>query len=69
MDVLKCAAALLLIILLGGVGWILTHLRKIKRELVADEAMPKPGPRTNFLILLIAVLTGLSGLLIAFLVH
>ena len=69
MDLLKIVAALLLMLLLGAVGWALTHVRRIKRELIADEAMPKPGPRANFLILLIAVLTGLSGLLIAFLVH
>ena len=69
MDLLKVVAALLLVLLLGAVGWALTHVRRIKRELIADEAMPKPGPRANFLILHIAVLTGLSGLLIAFLVH
>ena len=67
MPVLKVAAAIFLLIILGTLGWIATHLRKIKREVVADEAMPKPGPRTNFLILLCVVLTGLLGLLTTFL--
>jgi hypothetical protein len=69
MNIIKCGAALVLVLLLGGLGWVLTHLRKIKRDLIADEAMPKPGPRTNLLILLIVVFTGLSSLLITFLVH
>jgi hypothetical protein len=69
MNVIKCGAVLVLIVLLGGLGWVVTHLRKIKRELVADEAMPKPGPRANLLILLIVVFTGLSSLLITFLVQ
>ena len=65
--ILKIVAAIFLIIILGALGWIATHLRRINREIVADEALPKPGPRTNFLILLCVVLTGLLGLLISFL--
>jgi len=49
MVVLKIAAALLLALLLGAVGWVVTHLRRIKRELIADEAMPKPGPRETLI--------------------
>jgi len=65
----KIVAAFLLVFLLVAVGWVLAHLRRIKRELIADEAMPKPGPRANLLILLTVVLIGFSGLLVAFLLH
>ena len=69
MPVLKIAAAVLLVLLLGGVGWILTHLRRIKRELLANNAMPRPGPGSNLLFLLVIVFIALSGLMIAFLFY
>jgi hypothetical protein len=69
MVVLKCAAGLFLVILLGIVGWVLTHLRRIKREMIANEAMPRPGPGANILLLLCVVIFALCSLLVAFLIH
>lgn len=67
MIALKIAAAFFLLVLLAAIGWIVTHLRKIKRELIANEAMPRPGPRANFLLFVSVVLIGLSSLLIVYL--
>jgi hypothetical protein len=64
MTVIKAVAAVALAGLLVGLGWIVTHLTRIKRELRADEAMPKPSPRTNFLLLASVVVTALIGLMI-----
>lgn len=66
MTALKIIAGLMLLALWGGVAWTIDHHRRIERELVKDEAMPRPGPRANFLVLVCAVLTGLSGLLLYF---
>ena len=68
MTGIKAIAVLILLGLLGGLGWVITHLRGIKRELQADEAMPKPSPRANFLLLVAVVLTALSALMTYFLV-
>ncbi len=64
MTAVKVVTAVVLLGLLVGLGWVVTHLSKIKRELQADEAMPKPSPRTNFLLLVTVVLTALIGLMI-----
>ena len=69
MEVLKIAAALMLVLLLAAAGWTLTHWRKIKRELVSDDLMPQPIPGENLLLLLTVAFLGLSGLLCAFLLH
>lgn len=53
-----------LVLLWSGLCWVFLHQRGIRRELIKDEAMPKPGPRTNFLVLVGAVVTGLSGLML-----
>lgn len=60
----KIIAAVVLLSIWSVVGWIVAHKRGISRELVKDEAMPQPGPRTNFLLLVGVVLTGFSGLLL-----
>lgn len=69
MEVLKIAAAIMLVLLLGAAGWALTHGRRIKRELISNDLMPQPVPRRNFLFLLTAAFLALSGLLISFLLH
>lgn len=66
---LKCAATLLLTVQLGVIIWAVTHIHRIKRTLIADEALPKPGPAGNILVLLITVLGALTALLIVFLFH
>ncbi len=69
MDIiLKWVAGLLLAILLGVAGWILSHWQKIRRELIKDEAFPKPAPRNNILVLLTVVTLALASLLVAFIV-
>ena len=69
MEVLKIAAAIMLALLLGAAGWTLTHLRKIKRNLIANDLMPKPIPRQNFLFRLTADFLGVSALPVAVPLH
>jgi hypothetical protein len=67
--ILKIAAAISLAVLLGGIGWAVTHLAGIKREMIADGALPKPAPARRVLILIIAVLFAFSVLLTGFLFY
>ena len=64
MLALKLLGGCFLICVWTGVGWLIAHRRRIERELVQDEAMPRPTPKANFLVLIGAVLTGLSGLVL-----
>ncbi|MEO5917842.1 MAG: hypothetical protein ABIS50_26655 [Luteolibacter sp.] len=66
-TILKTAAAVLLVVLLSLIGWALTHLRKIKRTLNEDGALPKPAPRANIIVLITVVLSALCALLVPFL--
>ena len=59
----------MLVLLLGAAGWALSHLQRIKRDLLANDLMPQPTPRRNFLFLLTVAFLALSGLLIGFLLH
>ena len=68
MSALKIIAGLALVALWTIAGWVIAHHVGISRELVKDEAMPRPGPRANFLVLICTVVTGLSGVLIYLLV-
>jgi hypothetical protein len=63
---LKWAAGLLLVILLGVAGWILSHWQKIRCELINDEALPKPAPHNNIFVLLTVVTLALASLLVAY---
>jgi hypothetical protein len=62
----KIIAAISLLGLWIGVGWIMLHQRRISRELVENEAMPRPGPRATFLVLIGAIVIALSGWLLYF---
>lgn len=62
-------AAISLVMLLTGIGWAATHLARIKREMIADDAMPKPAPARRILILFITVLLAFCALLTAFLFY
>jgi hypothetical protein len=66
---LKCVATLLLLAELGAVGWAMSHMLKIKRELIADEALPKRAQRANIVVLITTVLLAFSALLVAFLLR
>ena len=66
---LKCVAAVALVALFSLAIWGITHLRGIRRELEANDALPRPVPRTNFLLFLSVVFIALSSLLIAFLFY
>lgn len=68
-EILKIFAGLLLAVILGGVVWALSHVRRIRRKLEENEALPREGPRQNILVLITAVLLGLSGLILAYLLH
>jgi hypothetical protein len=67
MPGLKIAAALALVVLLGAAGWGLTHWRKIKGELLANDLMPRPGPDANVVLLYTVAFLALSGLMLFFL--
>ena len=62
----KIIAAISLLCLWSGAGWLIAHRRRISRELVADEAMPRPGPRATLLVLIGALFIAFSGLLLYF---
>ena len=65
MLALKFLGIVLLIALWGGIGWMIAHRRRIERELVKNEAMPRQTTSGwNFLLLLAVVVTGLSGLIL-----
>lgn len=67
--ILKIAAAISLVCMLWGIGWAVMHLAGIKREMIADGAMPKPAPALRVLILVIAALFTFSALLTGFLFY
>ncbi|MEO5713325.1 MAG: hypothetical protein ABIT37_07535 [Luteolibacter sp.] len=69
LSLLKIAAAISLVVLIAGIGWAVTHLARIKREMIADAAMPKPAPARRILILIIAVLIAFVALLTGFLFY
>ena len=56
----------ILVILWCAAGWVLAHQGRIKAELRRDEAIPKPAPRANLILLWGVVLVGISGLLLYF---
>jgi len=56
----------LLLALWCGAGWVLAHQGRIKAELRQEEALPRPAPRANIMLLWVVVLVGLSGLLLYF---
>jgi hypothetical protein len=60
----KIVAGVVLTCLWGGVGWIIARERRISRELVENEAMQRPGPRANLLVLIGAVVAAFTGLLL-----
>lgn len=67
MLAIKIAAAFMLVILLCLAGWTLTHLGRIKSQLIANDLMPRETPRNNFLIMLSAAFIAICVLLLAFL--
>lgn len=69
MELLRIAATILLVLLLGAASWTLTHWRRIKKELIANDLMPQATPSHNFLLFLSVAFIALSGLLIGFLLH
>lgn len=69
MSFLKIAAAIMLVLLFSAAGWVLSHLQQIKCDLLANDLMPRPTPRRNFLFLLTVAFIALSGLLIGFLLN
>jgi hypothetical protein len=62
-------AALFLVAIWSGVGVLIARHGRIERELVKDEAMPRPAPRATFLVLVGALFTAISGGLIYFVFH
>ncbi len=64
MSAVRIVAVLVLVALWTIVGWVIAHHLRVSRELVKDEAMPRPAPRANFLVLISTVVLGLSGVLI-----
>ncbi len=65
----KIIAGVFLVAVWSGVGSIIAHRRQIERELVEDEAMPRPAPRATFLVLVGTLLTAISGWLIFLVFH
>ncbi len=59
----KIIAGIFLVILLGGFSWALTHWRKIKREMISHEALPKSAPRSFLLVIAMTIMIVLSSLL------
>ena len=51
------------------VGWMIAHHRPIERELVKAEAMPRPAPRANLLLLLCVILTVFTGWMLYLVFH
>ena len=60
---LRAGAGVALLGLLTCIAWVLTHLRRIRREALKDEAMPRSGPKANFLVLIGTVAIALVSLL------
>ncbi len=58
-----------LIVVWSFVGWTIAHHRRIERELVKDEAMPRPAPRANLLLLLCVILTAFTGWMLYLVFH
>jgi hypothetical protein len=63
---LRGAAAIVLVLLWAGAGWAFLRRRRLRRELVADEAMPAPAPRALVFVVLTALFVGFSGLMLYF---
>lgn len=66
MTATKVTASVALLFLWSLVGWIVAQRRRIYREMVRDDAVPRPVPGANFLLLLSVIITGLSGVLLYF---
>jgi hypothetical protein len=61
---MRAVALSILFVLWGVVIWVVVHQRQIKREIRANDAMPRPVARTNFLLFLGVTVLALSGLLL-----
>lgn len=64
---LKVAAGVILVALWSSAGWIFMHRRRVRRELVKDEAVPAPAPRSLLSVVLSAIFIGFSALMLYFL--
>ena len=63
---IKIYAIVGLFLLWGAIVWIALHRRQVRRELVADRAIPAPAPRALLYVVMTAVAIGLSALLLFF---
>jgi len=61
--ILKAGAGVGLAVLLTIIFWAATHMRRIRREAAANEAIPRGGPKYNFAVLLGAAVVAFCSLL------
>jgi hypothetical protein len=67
--ILRAGAVVALLGLVSCILWTLSHLRRIKREALANEALPRGGAKNNALVLIGAAAVTLTALLTYCVIH
>ncbi len=63
MNALKFVGILFLLGLWSVVFWSLVYRRRIARDLIANDGLPRPGPRQTILLLGATVIIALTALM------